>query len=46
MSMGNNEGAAFYASGNVANEAVRLYSTDLWTEAYAAKAVRGDEQRM
>ena len=44
--MGNSKGAAFYASGNVASEALRHYCTDLWTEAYAAKAVRDDEQRM
>ena len=44
--MDNSKGAAFYASGNAANEALRLHSTYLWTEAYAAKAVRDDEQRM
>ena len=44
--MNNSKGAAFYASGNVAGEALGLYSADLWTEAYAAKAVRDDEQRM
>ena len=44
--MSNSKGAAFYASGNVASEALRHYCTDLWTEAYAAKAVRDDEQRM
>ena len=38
--MNDSKGAAFYASGNVADEALRLYSTDLWTEAYTAKAVR------
>ena len=40
------KGAAFYASGNVASEALIHYCTDLWTEAYAVKAVRDDEQRM
>ena len=43
---GFSEGAAFYASGNIAGEALRLYSTDLWTEACPAKAVRDDGQRM
>ena len=40
------KGAAFYASGNVASEALMHYCTDLWTEACAVKAVRDDEQRM
>ena len=44
--MNDSKGVAFYASGNIASEALRLYSTDLWTEAYTAKAVRGDVQRM
>ena len=43
---GFSEGAAFYASGNIADEALRLYSTDLWTAACAAKAVRDDVERM
>ena len=43
---GFSEGVAFYASGNIASEALGLYSTDLWTEACAAKAVRDDVQRM
>ena len=43
---GFSEGAAFYASGNVASEALRHYCTDLWTEEYAAKAARTGEQRM
>ena len=29
--MNNSKGAAFYASGNIAGEALGLYSTDLWT---------------
>ena len=30
--MNDSKGAAFYASsGNIAGEALRLYSTDLWT---------------
>ena len=33
--MGNSKGAAFYASGNVASEALRHHCTDSWTEAYA-----------
>ena len=41
--MSNSKGAAFYASGNIASEALRQYCTDLWTEAYAAKAVRDDD---
>ena len=36
----NSKGVAFYASGNTAGEALRLYSTDLWTGTYMAKAVR------
>ena len=44
--MNDSKGVAFYASGNIASEALRLYSTDLWTEACAAKAVRDDVQRM
>ena len=40
--MNNSKGVAFYASENVASEALRHYRTDLWTEA----CVRGDEQRM
>ena len=44
--MNDSKGVAFYASGNIAGEALRLYSTDLWTEACAAKAVRDDVQRM
>ena len=43
---GFSEGAAFYASGNVASEALRHYCADLWTEEYAAKAARTGEQRM
>ena len=43
---GFSEGVAFYASGNVASEALRLYSTDLWTEEYVVKAARTGEQRM
>ena len=44
--MNDSKGAAFYASGNnIASEALRPYGTDLWTEAYAAKAVRDDGQR-
>ena len=43
---GFSEGAAFYASGNTAGEALRLYSTDLWTGTYMAKAVRPKEQRV
>ena len=42
----NSKGAAFYASGNIASEALMHYCTDLWTESYAVKAVRDDEQRM
>ena len=41
--MSNSKGAAFYASGNIASEALRQYCADLWTEAYAAKAVRDDD---
>ena len=44
--MNDSKGAAFYASGNIASEALRLYSTDLWTEAYPAKARRAGGQRM
>ena len=44
--MNNSKGAAFYASGNVASEALMLYSTDLWTEEYIVKAARTGEQRM
>ena len=48
--MNNSKGAAFYASGNVASEALsdtlRLYSTYLWTEEYVVKAARTGEQRM
>ena len=40
--MNDSKGAAFYASGNIAGEALRLYSTDLWTEACPAKAVTLD----
>ena len=44
--MNNSKGAAFYASGNIASEALRLYSADLWTEACMAKAIRPGGQRM
>ena len=42
----NSKGVAFYASGNTAGEALRLYSTDLWTGTYMAKAVRPKGQRV
>ena len=44
--MADSKGAAFYASGNAACEALRLYSTDLWTGTYMAKAVRPKGQRV
>ena len=44
--MNNSKGAAFYASGNIAGEALRHYCTDLWTGTCVVKAIRPKEQRM
>ena len=44
--MNNSKGAAFYASGNIAGEALRHYCTDLWTGTCVAKAIRPKGQRM
>ena len=44
--MNNSKGAAFYASGNIAGEVLRLYSTDLCPEECLAKAIRPKGQRM
>ena len=43
---GFSEGAAFYASGNIAGEALRHYYTDLWTGTCVVNAIRPKEQRM
>ena len=43
---GFSEGAAFYASGNIAGEALRHYCPDLWARTRVAQAIRPKGQRM